>query len=252
MTLRNYVIVTGASKGIGAATAVALAHAGFDIVVNYRTSLDGASTTTAKCVAAGQQAVAVEADVSTAAGVQTLFRQSEAAFENGVLVGLVNNAGVLPKISTLENATNERFEHTIQTNVVGPMMCSRDAIKRMAKPNGGQGGSIVNIGSRAAVLGSPNEFIDYAASKGALDTMTIGLAKELGPVGIRVNCVRPGLIDTDLHGSAGRPDRVKELSSAIPMKRGGTAEEVAETVAWLFSEQAAYVSGALIDVSGGR
>ncbi len=131
-------------------------------------------------------------------------------------------------------------------------MCSRDAIKRMAKPNGGQGGSIVNIGSRAAVLGSPNEFIDYAASKGALDTMTIGLAKELGPVGIRVNCVRPGLIDTDLHGSAGRPDRVKELSSAIPMKRGGTAEEVAETVAWLFSEQAAYVSGALIDVSGGR
>ncbi len=252
MPLRKYVIVTGASKGIGAATAIALANDGYDIVVNYRTSLDGASTTAAKCVAAGQQAVAVEADVSTPKGVRNLFRQSESAFEGGLLVGLVNNAGVLPKIAKLEDGTDERFERTIKTNVFGPMICSREAIKRMSEPNGGQGGSIVNIGSIAASLGSPNEFVDYAASKGALDSMTTGLSKELAPVGIRVNCVRPGLIDTELHASSGRPNRAHEMANGIPMQRAGTPEEVADAVAWLFSDAASYVTGAILDVSGGR
>ena len=252
MSQRAYVIVTGASRGIGAATALALAKSGYDIVVNYKSSVDGASTVAAKCVAEGRRAEIIQADVSTADGVQTLFRQANAAFDDAQLVGLVNNAGILPPIDQFQNADDERLHQVVQTNILGPMMCSREAILLMTPQGGGSGGVIVNVGSMASTLGSPNEFVDYATTKGALESLTIGLAKELGPSGISVNCVRPGLIDTDMHASAGAPNRIAELAKNIPAGRGGTAEEVAASIAWLFSEDASYVSGAFINVSGGR
>jgi NAD(P)-dependent dehydrogenase (short-subunit alcohol dehydrogenase family) len=199
--------------------------------------------------AGGTRAVTVRADVAVETDVVAIF---EAADDLGPLVGLVNNAGLLFPAGPLVDFDVERIERTLAVNVTGTILCAREAVRRMSTARGGAGGAIVNVSSRAASLGSPNEFIDYAASKGAVDTATVGLAAEVGRQGIRVNAVRPGLIETDIHASAGRPDRVAELAGGVPMGRGGTAEEVAASICWLLSDDASYVTGALLDIAGGR
>jgi NAD(P)-dependent dehydrogenase (short-subunit alcohol dehydrogenase family) len=243
-------IVTGGSRGIGAATARLAAHAGYRVAVNYCASKDAADGVVRDITAAGGEAVAIRADVAIEAEVKRLFEAAEAAL--GPLIGLVNNAGMLETASRLDEMSPERWQRVLATNVVGSFLCAREAVRRLSTRHGGSGGAIVNLSSAAARLGSPHEFIDYAASKGAIDAMTIGLAKEVAQEGIRVNAVRPGLIQTDIHAASGQPDRVERLKGAVPMGRGGTAEEVAEVIVWLLSDKASYVTGALIDVSGGR
>ncbi len=190
-----------------------------------------------------------QADVAVEADVLELFA---AADQLGTVTALVNNAGLLFPIARVDEFDAERISRTMAVNVVGSMLCAREAVKRMSTRHGGTGGAIVNLSSRAASFGSPNEFVDYAASKGAVDTMTLGLASEVAAEGIRVNAVRPGLIETDIHASAGAPDRVERLAERIPMGRGGTADEVAASIVWLLSDDASYVTGALLDVGGGR
>ncbi|MEM7237061.1 MAG: SDR family oxidoreductase [Pseudomonadota bacterium] len=238
-------IVTGASRGIGAACALLAAKAGFDILVNYSNSSEAAEQVAAGVRATGRKAVVHQADVSDEASVVAMFDRAEA--DLGPLTGLVNNAGILKPKMRLQDMDAERINRVLAVNVTGSFLCAREAIRRF-----GDGGSIVNLSSRAAVIGSANEFIDYAASKGAIDTMTTGLANEVGHRGIRVNAVRPGLIDTDIHASAGDPGRAERMSVNVPMQRTGSAEEVAEAVVWLLSDASAYVSGTMIDVSGGR
>lgn len=244
------IVVTGASRGIGAATARLAAARGFDVCVNYHRSVHAAGEVVADCRAAGANAVAVAGDMTVEGDVVALFEAATA--ELGPVTGLVNNAGIVAPQARLDSFSRERLDEMMAVNVVGPFLCAREAVKRMSTRYGGAGGSIVNVSSAAALLGSPNEFIDYAASKGALDSMTIGLSKEVGAEGIRVNVVRPGLIYTDIHASAGEPGRVDRLVSGVPMGRGGTAEEVAEAVLWLLSPESGYVTGAFINVTGGR
>ena len=244
------IIVTGASRGIGAATARLAAREGYRVAVNYATNRDRADAVVAEIAAAGGKAVAIGADVAREADVKRLFETAEA--ELGPLSALVNNAGVLETASRLDEMTPERWQRVLATNVIGSFLCAREAVRRLSTRHGGNGGAIVNLSSAAARLGSPGEFIDYAACKGAIDAMTIGLAKEVAREGIRVNAVRPGLILTDIHAASGQPDRVERLKGAVPMGRGGAAEEVAEVIIWLLSAKASYVTGALIDVSGGR
>ncbi|MGI9623555.1 MAG: SDR family oxidoreductase [Acidimicrobiales bacterium] len=241
------VVITGASRGIGAATAVACAAAGHDLVLGYQQDVSAAEITATACREAGVTTELVAGDVSEEEVAHQLF---ERAGEVGALEGLVNNAGILETQSRLADMTAERFRRVVEVNVVGALLCAREAVRRLEAA--GTGGSIVNVSSAAARLGSPNEYIDYAATKGAVDTMTLGLAAEVGPSGIRVNAVRPGLIRTDIHASGGEPGRVDRLEATVPLQRGGTAEEVAETIVWLLSPSASYVSGALLDVSGGR
>lgn len=248
--MADVVIVTGGSRGIGAATAVMAARRGFDVCVNYHRSGEAAEAVVAECVAAGARAVAVAGDMAVEGDVIGLFEAAEA--ELGPIRGLVNNAGVSQLQARLDSFTVERLHEIMAVNVVGPFLCAREAVKRMSTRYGGSGGAIVNVSSAAAYLGSPGEFIDYAATKGALDTMTIGLAKEVATEGIRVNAVRPGLIHTDIHASSGEVGRVERLTPAVPMQRGGSPDEVAETILWLLSDQASYVTGALLNVSGGR
>lgn len=243
-------IVTGASRGIGAATARLAAKAGYRVAVNYAKSRDAAEAVAAEIAAAGGRAVAIKADVSVEAEVERLFASAEEAL--GPLFGLVNNAGMLETASRLDEMTPERWRRVLATNVVGSFLCAKAAVRRLSTRHGGTGGAIVNLSSAASRLGSPSEFIDYAASKGAVDTMTVGLAKEVAREGIRVNAVRPGLILTEIHAASGDPGRVERLKDFVPMGRGGTAEEVAEVILWLLSEKASYVTGAIIDVSGGR
>jgi NAD(P)-dependent dehydrogenase (short-subunit alcohol dehydrogenase family) len=243
------VVVTGGGRGIGAATAAACAAAGFDVCLCYRADADAAQQVADRCRAAGVQATAVAADVGAEADVQRMF---VAADELGRVVGLVNNVGIVAPRARLDEIDADRVERMLRTNVLSAFLCARQAVRRMSTRYGGRGGAIVNVSSRAAVLGAPNEYIDYAASKGALDTMTVGLAHEVAAEGIRVNGVRPGLIDTQIHASGGRPDRVRQLAAGIPMGRGGHAEEVAAAVVWLLSDAASYVTGAVIDVAGGR
>lgn len=246
---RPVAIVTGGSRGIGAATVERLAARGYDVCVNFVNDEAAAQRVAARAEARGGRAVAVRADVSREADVKRLFA---AADELGRLSALVNNAGILEPQQRVEDTDAERLTRLFAVNVTGSFLCCREAVRRMSTRHGGNGGAIVNVSSMAARLGAPNEYVDYAASKGAIDTLTVGLAKEVAEDGIRVNGVRPGLIRTGIHASGGAPDRVDRLEGGTPMRRGGEPDEVAAAVVWLLSDEASYVTGTLIDVSGGR
>lgn len=247
--MRN-LIVTGGARGIGAACARLAAANGWAVCVNYRASAAKAEALVAEIVGQGGRAIAHAGDVAVEANVAALFDAAQDAF--GPVTGLVNNAGVLAQAMPLADMTLDRWNATLATNLTGAFLCAREAIRRMARSRGGQGGAIVNVSSMGAVLGSPNEFVDYAASKGGLDTLTVGLAKEVAADGIRVNGVRPGLIDTEIHAASGDADRAARLAPSVPMQRVGTADEVARVVVWLLSEEASYSTGVTINVSGGR
>jgi NAD(P)-dependent dehydrogenase (short-subunit alcohol dehydrogenase family) len=246
--MTKVLLVTGASRGIGAATARLAAARGYAVCVNYRTREQEALQLVRDIEQSGGRAIATRADVSVEADVVRLFDSTEAQL--GPLSALVNNAGILERQMRVEAMTADRLARVFATNVIGAFMCAREAVRRMSRH--GQGGAIVNLSSMAARLGSPDEYVDYAASKGAIDTFTIGLAKEVAAQKIRVNAVRPGLIDTEMHASGGEPGRIVRLKSSVPMQRGGKAEEVAHAILWLLSDEAAYVTGSFIDVSGGR
>ena len=250
MTTKGTILVTGGSRGIGAACVKLLARDGYDVAVNYARSAAEAEKLAGDVRTMGGSSITIQADVGSEAEVTDMFAQIDEAMPP--LVGLVNNAGILFKKAMLEEFSAERINETLRVNVTGSFLCAREAVRRMSTDRGGKGGVIVNLSSAAARIGSPNEFIDYAASKAAIDAMTIGLSKEVAGQGIRVNAVRPGLIHTDIHASSGQPDRVERLQSQIPMGRGGTAEEVAESIVWLASPAASYVTGVLLDVTGGR
>lgn len=243
-------LVTGGSRGIGAATAIKLAEQGYSLGINYRNDGAAAMRVVEKIQSMGQKAVAIKADIASEEDVIRLFSLVDEQL--GPVSLVVNNAGVLFKQSDIEQMTAERINKTFQINVTGCFLCCREAVKRMSKKHHGAGGVIVNVSSMAARLGSPHEYIDYAASKGAVDTLTVGLAMEVAEQGIRVNGVRPGLIDTEIHASGGEPDRLERVTPYIPMKRGGEPEEVAEAIVWLASEKSAYTTGSFIDVAGGR
>ncbi len=238
-------IVTGGSRGIGAATVALLTARGWDVCFSYRQNAAAASDV----ARANPRSRAVPADLASEDDVLGLFA---AADEMGVLGALVNNAGIVDQQARVDQLTTARVEQMLAVNVVGPFTCAREAVRRMSTSHGGAGGVIVNIGSAASRGGGAGSYVDYAASKGAIDTMTIGLAKEVAAEGIRVVCVRPGIVDTEIHASGGQPDRAQRLAGEIPMQRPGRPEEVAAMVAWLCSDEASYVTGALLDVSGGR
>jgi NAD(P)-dependent dehydrogenase (short-subunit alcohol dehydrogenase family) len=241
-------IVTGGSRGIGAATARLAAAAGYRVCVNFRERQRDADRVVEAIEAAGGRATAVQADISIESDVTRLFETADAL---GTLRGLVNNAGILETQMRLEQMDAARLTRVFATNVTGAFLCAREAVRRMSTRHGGQGGAIVNVSSIAARLGSPGEYVDYAASKGALDSMTIGLAREVADEGIRVNAVRPGITYTDIHASGGEPGRVDRLKDKVPMKRGGQPDEAARAILWLLSDDASYTTGAFVDVSGG-
>jgi len=247
---KKILLITGGSRGIGAATARLAAARGYDVCVNYRRNRDAADGVVSQIRAAGARALAVAADVSLEDDVRRLFDVCDTSF--GRLDALVNNAGVLETQMRLDAMDAARISRVLATNVVGPFICARDAVKRMSKKYGGQGGAIVNVSSGAARLGSPGEYIDYAASKGALNSMTLGLSREVAEEGIRVNAVLAGHIYTELHASGGEPNRLERVRDQVPMKRGGTADEVANAILWLLSDEASYVTGSLLDVAGGK
>jgi NAD(P)-dependent dehydrogenase (short-subunit alcohol dehydrogenase family) len=246
----NVLIVTGASRGIGAATALLAAERGYHVCINYLHNRSAADRILASIESAGGRAIAVQADVSREADAVRLFETVDG--ELGPLRALVNNAGILERQMPVVQMDAGRVARVFATNVIGAFMCAREAVKRMATSRGGAGGTIVNITSRAAQLGAPGEYVDYAASKAALDALTIGLAREVAGDGVRVNSVRAGIIVTDIHGSGGDPGRPERLASTIPMKRPGEAIEVARAVLWLLSDEASYCTGSFIDVAGGR
>ena len=246
----GFVLVTGGSRGIGAATARLAAQRGRDVCIGYRDRAESAQAVVADCEAMGVRALAVAADVAQEQDVLRLFATAQA--ELGRLVGLVNNAGVLDRQSRVADMAAQRIERILDVNVLGAFLCAREGVRAMSTADGGFGGAIVNVSSRAAVLGGAGEYVDYAASKAAVYALTVGLAREVANVGVRVNAVRPGLIETELHASGGEPGRVDRLGPSVPMGRGGTAEEVAEAILWLLSDQASYVTGSFIEVSGGR
>ena len=243
-------LVTGGGRGIGAATARLAAARGWAVAVNYRANSLAADEVVRAIRADGGRAMALQADVADEAQVLRMFEQVDARW--GPLTGLVNNAGVVAGAAPLAAHEATRWRRLFEVNVIGSLLCAREAVRRMSTAHGGAGGSIVNLSSAAARLGAPHEYVDYAAAKGAIDAFTVGLAKEVAAQGIRVNAVRPGLIDTEIHASGGRPNRVQELQASVPMGRGGSAQEVAEAIVWLLSDAASYTTMSLLDVSGAR
>jgi len=243
-------IITGASRGIGAATARIAGRSGYVVCVNYLKNKAAAKQIVEEIKADGGRALAVGANISREDEVVKLFRTVD--HKLGKISALVNNAGILEKQMRIEDMNAARLNRVFLTNITGSFLCAREAVKRMSTKNGGKGGAIVNVSSAAARLGSSGEYVDYAASKGAVDTFTRGLAQEVAGEGIRVNAVRPGVIDTDIHASGGEPGRVERVKASIPMKRGGSAEEVAKAIMWLLSSESSYTTGSLLEVSGGR
>jgi NAD(P)-dependent dehydrogenase (short-subunit alcohol dehydrogenase family) len=243
-------LVTGASRGIGAATALLAAAQGFSVAVNYTAQAAAADEVVSRIRAAGGEAIAIQADVAQEEQVLAMFATIDAQL--GRLTALVNNAGVVDVAARVDEMSVERLKRMFDINVLGSFVCAREAIRRMSTLHGGTGGAIVNVSSAASRLGAPGQYVDYAAAKGAIDVFTAGLAKEVAAEGIRVNAVRPGLIETDIHASGGIPDRVKQLEHLVPMKRGGSADEVAQAICWLLSPGASYTTMSLLDVSGGR
>ena len=243
-------LVTGGSRGIGAAICRLAAKAGYRVAVNYTSNVKAADALLAEIKAAGGEAFAIKGDVGNEADVLGMFKAVDAAY--GRLDAFVNNAGVVDAKARVDEMDLARLERMMRINVVGSILCAREAVKRMSSLHGGAGGSIVNISSAAALIGSPGEYVDYAASKGAIDSFTIGLAREVATEGVRVNAVRPGIIDTEIHASGGQPDRIAAIRGFVPMKREGKAEEVAHAVIWLLSDEASYTTGSILNVSGGR
>ncbi len=243
-------LITGSSRGIGAATALAAAQAGYAVAVNYQSNSLAADEVVRTIRDSGGQAIALQADVSREDEILAMFARIDAKW--GPLAALVNNAGVVDVSSRVDAMSVARLSRMLNTHVLGSFVCAREAVLRMSTRHGGSGGAIVNLSSAASKLGSPGQYVDYAACKGAIDTFTIGLAKEVAAEGIRVNAVRPGIIDTDIHASGGEPDRAQRLAPQVPMQRPGSAQEVANAILWLLSSEASYCTGALLDVGGGR
>ncbi len=248
--MNRVVLVTGGSRGIGRAAARLAGTRGWSVGVNYAGNARAADETVGMVEAAGGKAIAIKGDVASEKDVAAMFDATSKAF--GYVEGLVNNAGIIAPSMPLAEMTVERMRRLFEVNILGSYLCAREAARRMSLSRGGKGGVIVNLSSAAARLGSPNDFVDYAGSKGAIDTFTIGLSKELGPEGIRVNAIRPGLIDTEIHAVAGSPDRAVTLGRQMPLRRAGTADEVGEAIVWLLDDASSYVSGSILDVAGGR
>ena len=247
--MNRVAVITGGSRGIGRAVALALGQRGYKVCIGYLSNEKAAAEVVSSIKAAGGAAAAVRCDAGSEADILNLFKQADAM---GPLGALVNNAGIVAPSIRLDEMATERFQRIMAVNVVGSLICAREAVRRMSTRHGGQGGGIVNLSSMAATLGAPNTYIDYAASKGAIDTMTVGLAREVANEGIRVNAIRPGLIDTEIHASGGDGARLERLKPSVPMQRIGTATEVANAIVWLISDEASYVTGTIFDVSGGR
>ena len=248
--MRKFLLVTGGGRGIGAATCILAAQKGWAVAVNYTANANAADEVVAQIKKSGGEAMAVHADVSNEGQVLAMFEKVRSSM--GPLQGLVNNAGVIDVSARLDEMSMARWRRMFDINVLGSLLCAREAILQMSTRHGGKGGSIVNLSSAAARLGAAGQYLDYAAAKGAIDSFTLGLSKEVAAEGIRVNAVRPGLIDTDIHASGGLPNRVKDLEHLVPAKRGGTAMEVAQAIVWLLSDEASYTTMSLVDVSGGR
>ena len=249
MSKNGVLVVTGGSRGIGAATSLLAAQRGYAVVVNYAANVEAAERVCAQIHAAGGEAVAARGDVADPADVEHIFAEADRL---GPLTGLVNNAGIVGRTTRVENLDAERIARMLAVNVTGSFLCAIAAIKRMSTRHGGKGGAIVNVTSAAAAMGGANSYVDYAAAKGAVETFTVGLALEVAGEGIRVNGLRPGVIDTEIHASGGEPDRAQKLASAIPMGRPGTADEIAKGILWLLSEEASYATGSILTISGGR
>jgi NAD(P)-dependent dehydrogenase (short-subunit alcohol dehydrogenase family) len=248
--LKEVLLVTGGSRGIGAAVALLAAAKGYAVAVNYASNAKAADEVVREIAAKGGRAIAVQADVAREEDILAMFAAVDAQL--GPLTALVNNAGVIDVTARVDEMSVARLKRMFDINVIGTIVCAREAVRRMSTKHGGNGGAIVNVSSAASRLGSPGQYVDYAAAKGAIDAFTLGLAKEVAAEGIRVNAVRPGLIDTDIHASGGIPDRVRQLQHLVPMQRGGSAQEVAQAILWLLSPEASYTTMSLIDVSGGR
>jgi NAD(P)-dependent dehydrogenase (short-subunit alcohol dehydrogenase family) len=248
--MSNVLLVTGGSRGIGAATARLAAQRGYTVYLTYRQNQAAAEAVIADIAAGGGQGFAIAADVGVERDVQRVFDYIDT--HAGPITALVNNAGILEQQMRLDQMDAARWQRIFATNVLGTFLCAREAVRRMSTAYGGAGGAIVNVSSVAARLGAPNEYVDYAASKAAVEALTIGLAKEVATEGIRVNAVRPGVIYTDIHASGGEPQRVERVKASVPMQRGGQAEEVARAILWLLGDEASYVTGTCLDVTGGR
>ncbi len=248
--MKPVVLITGGSRGIGAATALLAAQRGYAVAVNYASNSLAADEVVRQIRAGGGSAIAVQADVAVEADITAMFAHVDAKL--GRLSALVNNAGVVDVGARVDQTTTARLQRMFNINVVGSFLCAREAVLRMSTHHGGSGGAIVNVSSAASRLGGPGQYVDYAAAKGAIDTFTLGLAKEVALEGIRVNAVRPGIIDTDIHASGGQPDRVKQMAPLVPMQRAGSAHEVAKAILWLMTDDSSYTTGSFIDVAGGR